>query len=109
MTFTTKRIASIAISFAVVVLNGLIAPPMVAAQDLSQATLAEAEISNFGKVSDTVYRGGAPSDRTLEKLAQSGIHTIIDLRMDGDGVTHEEEKAHALGLQYVHIPMGFRQ
>jgi protein tyrosine/serine phosphatase len=109
MILSTKRIISFAISFSAVALIGFIAPNTVAAQDLSLEVLAAAEVSNLGKVSETIYRGGAPSDHTLEKLAQSGIHTLVDLRMDGDGTVHEEEKAHALGMQYVHIPMGFSQ
>jgi protein tyrosine phosphatase (PTP) superfamily phosphohydrolase (DUF442 family) len=109
MILSTKRIKSFAISLSAVALAGLVAPNTVAAQDISLEVLATAEVSNFGKVSDTIFRGGAPSDHTLEKLAQSGIHTVVDLRMDGDGTVHEEEKAHTLGMQYVHIPMGFNQ
>ncbi len=109
MILTTKRCASFVFSLAAVLLSSICAPNMVSAQDVSQELLATAEISNFGKVSDTIFRGGQPSDHTLEKLAQSGIHTVVDLRMDGDGITHEEEKAHTLGMQYVHIPMGFSQ
>ncbi len=85
----------------------LVAPSMVAAQDVTENTLASAQIANFDKVSSTIWRGAAPSDQALETMARSGIRTIVDLRMDGGGTLHEKEQADHLGLHYVHIPMGF--
>jgi uncharacterized protein (TIGR01244 family) len=69
--------------------------------------LDNAKVDNFAKVSSTMWRGAQPSDKSLEKLAQGGIKTVIDLRMDGDGIEHESQAVSTLGLHYVHIPMGF--
>jgi protein tyrosine/serine phosphatase len=95
-----------------VALLGLIAPHSVSAEELASPNVSEdllekAKVDNFAKVSSTMWRGAQPSDKALKKLAQGGIKTVIDLRMDGDGIEHECQTVNLLGLHYVHIPMGF--
>jgi len=67
----------------------------------------ELAINNFGKVSESVWRGSVPSDKSLEKLAKHGVKTVIDLRYKGFWCKHEEEQAAKFGLKYVHMPIGF--
>lgn len=51
-----------------------------------------------------IYSGGEPQDREeLEQLASLGVKTIISV----DGSEPDLETAHALGLRYVHIPIGY--
>jgi uncharacterized protein (TIGR01244 family) len=100
------------IALTLVALLGLIAPHPVSAEELAFPTVSEdvletAKVDNFAKVSSTMWRGAQPSDKSLAKLAQGGIKTVIDLRMDGDGIEHESQTVNTLGLHYVHIPMGF--
>ncbi len=40
-------------------------------------------------------------------LAKSGVKTVLDLRKDSAGQRKEEQVAKRLGLNYVHVPMGF--
>jgi protein tyrosine phosphatase (PTP) superfamily phosphohydrolase (DUF442 family) len=88
-----------------------VAPYTVSAQELPKVACEEllnkADVSNFAKVSSTMWRGAQPSDHSLEVLAQGGIKTVIDLRMEGDDSERENKKATELGMVYVHIPLGF--
>jgi tyrosine-protein phosphatase SIW14 len=76
--------------------------------DISSSKLMAGQIANFDVVSKGVWRGAAPSPQGLESLAQSGVKTIIDLRLTGLGTIDEESRARELGLKYVHIPLGYR-
>lgn len=70
-------------------------------------TIAAPAISNFDIVSEGLWRGAAPSNQALQKLADSGVKTIVDLRMAGQGAQEEASRAKKLGIKYVHIPLGF--
>jgi len=87
----------------------LAAPYAVHATPEAQDNILKTSISNFDMVSPEILRGGVPSDLALEQLAKHGVKTVVDLRMDGKGCEHEHVFAHRLGLQYVHIPMGFKK
>ncbi len=50
---------------------------------------------------------GPPSNQAMQKLAESGVKTIVDLRLAGPGAAEEATKAKKLGIKYVHIPLGF--
>src|SRR5262249_13618857 len=71
------------------------------------STGAEFPISNFERVNSTLLRGGLPHDKGLEALSSAGVKTIINLRLPGDGASGEERKVKDLGMQYVHVPLGF--
>jgi uncharacterized protein (TIGR01244 family) len=63
-------------------------------------------LPNFQKVDDHVYRGGQPSDRGFQDLAQLGIKTVVDLRDIGEHSQADEQKVvEGLGMRYVNIPM----
>lgn len=59
-----------------------------------------------------VYISGQPSEEGLEKLAKDGVKTVVSFRTaremdDRDIVPFDEAaKAQALGMKYVHIPLG---
>jgi protein tyrosine phosphatase (PTP) superfamily phosphohydrolase (DUF442 family) len=128
----TKKIFALALSTVTTAMLSLMAPLTVAAQEykighlnsetstvasaissrispVSESLLLGAGIHNFDKVTDHVWRGALPSDHAIEKMSNSGINTIIDLRMNGEGTEHEEKLAASLGMHYLHIPMGFTQ
>jgi protein tyrosine phosphatase (PTP) superfamily phosphohydrolase (DUF442 family) len=100
----SRILIAIAVLFA-----STVAPYSVQAAGGSAATLPQIKIGNFEKVSPTIWRGSRPSDIALEDLAGSGVKTIVDLRLEGDGVEHEHVYARRLGMKYVHIPMTFKK
>jgi uncharacterized protein (TIGR01244 family) len=62
------------------------------------------------KIDDKVTAGAQPNDDDLAQLAKQGVTTIINLRRAGESnqpITPEAEgeKAKALGLRYVHLPV----
>jgi tyrosine-protein phosphatase SIW14 len=60
-------------------------------------------ISNFGKVSDVLYRGAQPASHDYADLAALGIKTVVDLQEDGDA--REPQLVKQAGMNYVRIPM----
>ena len=66
-------------------------------------------VPNFQKLCTGLWRGAAPSDEALSTLAQDGVKTIVDLRMDGAGVDKESSTAHKLGINYYHFALGFNK
>jgi tyrosine-protein phosphatase SIW14 len=60
-------------------------------------------ISNFGKVSDALYRGAQPAGRDYADLAAIGIKTVVDLRDDGEA--SEPGLVKQAGMNFVRIPM----
>lgn len=71
------------------------------------ASIAAPSISNFDIVSEGLWRGAAPSNQAMQKLAESGVKTIVDLRLAGLGAEEEASRAKKLGIKYIHIPLGF--
>ena len=62
------------------------------------------------QIDDKVAIGAQPSEADLAKMKQQGIATVINLRRAGENnqplsPDEEGEKARALGLRYVHIPV----
>jgi len=92
---------SLACALTVLALN--VVPAPCSAADEEQAI----PIANFDKVSQGLWRGSAPSDDGLRKLADNGVKTVIDLRMSGKGTEKESLLAKKLGLRYIHIPMNY--
>ena len=63
-------------------------------------------VPNFHQVNEHVYRGGQPSDEGWTGLAQLGVKTVIDLRLEDEHPTNLEAQAvQAAGMRYVNIPM----
>jgi protein tyrosine phosphatase (PTP) superfamily phosphohydrolase (DUF442 family) len=54
-----------------------------------------------------LWRGAAPSSAGLKALANSGVKTIIDLRLDPEKSRKEARQVSNLGMRYVHIPLGY--
>jgi protein tyrosine phosphatase (PTP) superfamily phosphohydrolase (DUF442 family) len=108
--FVSKNFKSAHTLFFVVILNTLIffAPQAVLAGSPSQEAPTKIAIANFDCVSESIWRGAAPSDRALHQLAHSGVRTIIDLRMSKSNCRREAQTAQQLGLNYIHLPMGFK-
>ena len=56
-------------------------------------------VPNFTKVSDTLYRGGQPTDGGYVELRRLGIKTVLSLR----AVSGDESEVADQGLEYAHI------
>jgi protein tyrosine/serine phosphatase len=73
----------------------------------NQGAVQDAEVKNFGKVNDHIYRGAQPDRDEYKKLAAIGIKTIIDLRERPEkGARRLAEDA---GLQYLNIGLNDRR
>src|SRR5882724_4911502 len=66
---------------------------------------AQEGIINFGKVSDTVFRGAQPDAAGIASLERLGVKTIVNLRMPDDVWKGEETEARAHGITYTNLPM----
>lgn len=63
-----------------------------------------AELPNFHKVNERLYRGGQPRKGGIQRLAALGINTIVNLRADDERSRREEREVLAAGLRYFNIP-----
>lgn len=59
-------------------------------------------LSNFGKVSEDVYRGAQPEPPGFNELKKMGIKTIVNLRAN---YSPDEQWMEGLGFYYIQIPM----
>ena len=64
-----------------------------------------AGVSNAGKVSEMLLRGGQPSAQGLAELKKLGVTTIVDLRGNSGSVAWERAQAESLGIRFVNIPV----
>ncbi len=62
-------------------------------------------IVNFGKVSESLYRGAQPDVVGMQNLKRLGIKSIICLRSPGKAWTVERSQAEAHGIVHTNIPM----
>jgi tyrosine-protein phosphatase SIW14 len=72
---------------------------------LAQSQPRYKELPNFQRVNEQLYRGAQPAKGGMQKLAELGIKTVINLRGAGDGTRAEEREAEAAGLVYFNIPL----
>ncbi len=55
---------------------------------------------------DGVLTGGQPSEEEIERVAQAGFRTVVNLRAEGErGTWDEEPKVTGLGMRYISIPV----
>lgn len=57
-------------------------------------------VPNFGKVTETLYRGAQPTREGFTNLREMGVNIVVDLR----GARGERELVTQLGMQYVPLP-----
>jgi protein tyrosine/serine phosphatase len=65
------------------------------------------QIDNFGRISDTYYRGAQPERRDYADLAAMGVKTVINLT-SFDASPDEPRLVRAAGMNYVTMPMTTR-
>jgi len=63
------------------------------------------ELPNFHQVNEQLYRGAQPKRGGIQRLAQLGIKTIVNLRSHDERSRAEEQEALAAGLRYFNVPV----
>lgn len=75
----------------------------------ADGTVPASDLPNFHQVDADVYRGAQPTDTGFKALSKTGIHTVIDLRRDGENNRHsiakEAEMVQAAGMRYINVPL----
>lgn len=66
---------------------------------------AYAELPNFHRVDDNLFRGGQPGTDGIGRLKEMGIKTIVNLRYERELVDAEAAEARAAGIRYYNVPM----
>ena len=103
------RLATAAL-FALVSVTSLVAAPAGSEEVETRAaaiTTAPIRIDNFGRISDTYYRGSQPAGDDYAALAKLGVKTVINLTSD-DALAEEPGMVAKAGMKYVAIPMTTR-
>lgn len=62
------------------------------------------ELPNFHQVNELLYRGAQPKRRGIQRLADVGIKTVVNLRADDERSQTEEQEARAAGMRYFNVP-----
>jgi protein tyrosine phosphatase (PTP) superfamily phosphohydrolase (DUF442 family) len=73
----------------------------VSAQDVTRYT----ELPRFEKVSERLFRGAQPRAGGVQRLAELGINTVINLRGASNTTRAEEVEVRRLGLNYFNISL----
>src|SRR5262245_47887459 len=73
------------------------------AQD-QKADISKIKIDNFGRITDSFYRGAQPKGQDYEALAALGIKTVVNLTSD-DSDVNEKAMVEKAGMKYIQIPM----
>jgi protein tyrosine phosphatase (PTP) superfamily phosphohydrolase (DUF442 family) len=66
-------------------------------------------LPNFGKVTETLYRGGQPTPEGYRSLQRLGVQIVVDFRYNEDEIQAGRRAAEALGMQYINIPWSAKQ
>jgi len=64
------------------------------------SSIAVPGIPRFQAVTESLFRGGQPTEAGFRFLKQKGIRTVVNLREENDEKALVEE----LGMKYVHLP-----
>jgi tyrosine-protein phosphatase SIW14 len=83
----------------------LLALPISGCSSIPKGSLASAGLKNFDRVNPQLFRGAQPDEQGYAKLASMGVHTVINLRMPGDGDPKEEQRVRAAGMNYQPVPL----
>jgi tyrosine-protein phosphatase SIW14 len=77
--------------------------PAIAQTAAASSALPHIGIGNFGRVSETYYRGEQPKGADYRALAALGITTVIDLQRDFEA--DEQRLVEAAGMRFFRIPL----
>lgn len=69
------------------------------------ASMEAGQIPNYRMIRSDLAFGGQPSPKTLQRLAELGFRTVVNLRTKAEGAQEEGEVVRAQGLEYVWVPV----
>lgn len=74
----------------------------------SRLSLAESDkqqgLPNFGRVSDSLFRGAQPTAAGIRALREMGVSVVINFRNENDEIASEQRQVESTGMKYVSIP-----
>ena len=73
-----------------------------------QAGKALPGLPNFGRVTDTLYRGAQPTPDGFRALKAMGVGIIVNFRDDRRKIAAEKREVESLEIKYVSIPWNAR-
>jgi len=73
-------------------------------QTSDQASEKSQGLPNWGRVTDTLYRGGQPASAGFKALQQMGVGIVVNFRDEHGEIASEQREVESLGLKYVSIP-----
>lgn len=87
------------------IISVILALTIFALPSVAQVNARYKELPKFHQVSPHLFRGAQPKQDGLQRLAQLGIKTIVNLRGADDRTRAEEREAQSLGLRYYNVPI----
>jgi tyrosine-protein phosphatase SIW14 len=66
-------------------------------------------LPNFGRVTDTLYRGGQPTPEGYRSLKHLGVQIVVDFRYNDDEIQAGRQASQTLGMEYINIPWTAKQ
>jgi tyrosine-protein phosphatase SIW14 len=61
-------------------------------------------LPNFGRVTESLYRGGQPTSDGLNELRAMGVEMVVNFRENRTETEKEKRKVESLGMKYTGIP-----
>lgn len=61
-------------------------------------------LPNFGRVTDTLFRGGQPASAGFSTLRDMGVGLVINFRDEPEEMATEKREVESLGIKYLGIP-----
>jgi len=65
-------------------------------------------LPNFGRVSDSLFRGAQPTTAGISALRGMGISIVVNFRNEDDESASEQKQVESAGMEYVSIPWSGR-
>jgi len=65
-------------------------------------------LPNFGRVTDTLYRGAQPASAGFSALQAMGVGIVVNFRDERGEMAKEKHQVEALGIKYIGIPWNGR-
>jgi protein tyrosine phosphatase (PTP) superfamily phosphohydrolase (DUF442 family) len=62
------------------------------------------DLPNFGRVSDSLFRGAQPTTAGINALHGMGMSVVVNFRNEKDEITSEQRQVESAGMKYVSIP-----
>jgi tyrosine-protein phosphatase SIW14 len=70
----------------------------------SYEKLSLSGVSNFGRMTDQLYRGAQPTPEGFAQIKAMGIDTVVRFSLGEEGSVAERGQVEALGMRFVNIP-----